>query len=242
MAVEGSKIEVDTVTLMKTQLTTKKTHRQHSECGRSVIETLIVIAISSLLAAIAVPQIISARRLIRSAALPREVAAQLRFARQQAMSQRQAVTFQYDNSTKQIKIFDHNNNNNATAGCNMAGTAVLTATNYPNTACSTNVLTVPLGASGGLPASEITFGVPTTITNTTLGDNTTPTALTGTVLNVTFQPNGTVIDAADNFASQTLFFYNSQAAQQTAAAISVLGPSGRIKVWRYDTSASKFAE
>jgi Tfp pilus assembly protein FimT len=227
---------------MKAQLATKRNHSRHSEYGRSIIETLIVVAIASLLAAIAVPQIISARRLTRSAALPREVAAQLRFARQQAMSQRQAFTFQYDNATKQIKIFDHNNNNNATSTCNMTGTAVLTATNYPNTACTTTVLTVPLGDSGGLPSSEITFGVPNTITNTTLGDNTTPTALAGTVVNITFQSNGTVVDSSDNFASRTLFFYNSQVGQQTAAAISVLGPSGRIKVWRYDTSASKFAE
>lgn len=227
---------------MKPQLAAVKSHNRHSECGRTVIETLMVVAIASLLAAVAVPQIISARRLIRSAALTREVAAQLRLARQKAMSQRQAFTFQYDNSTKQIKIFDHNNNNNATATCNMSGTAVLTATNYPNTACTVTVLTVPLGGSGGLPSSEITFGVPSTITNTTLGDNTTPTALSGTVVNITFQTDGSVVDPAGLPSSKTLFFYNSQAADQTAAAISVLGSAGRIKIWRYDTSASKFAE
>lgn len=228
---------------MKAQLATGKNHSRHSECGQSVIETLIVIAIASLLTAVAVPQIISARRLMRSATLPREVAAQLRFARQQAMSQRQAFTFQYDNSTKQIKIFDHNNNNNATAACNIKGTDVLVATNYPNTACTTTVLTVPLGGGGGLPSSEITFGVPSTITNTTLGDNSTPTALTGTVINITFQPDGTVLDSAGNFVKdRTLFLYNNQVPTETAAAISVLGPSGRVKIWRYDTSASKYAE
>jgi Tfp pilus assembly protein FimT len=99
----------------------------HSADGRSIVETLIVVAIIALLTAAAVPQMISARRLLRSAALPKEVATQLRYARQQATSQRQAVTFQYDNSAKTVKIFDHNNVNNATVACNMRGQDVLTA-------------------------------------------------------------------------------------------------------------------
>ncbi len=227
---------------MKAELATGNKNGRSPESGRSIIETLIVIAIASVLAALALPQLISSRRLIRSAALPREIVAQLRFTRQQAMSQRQAFTFQYDNSTKQIKIFDHNNSNNANAACNISGTAVLTAANYPSTACSVNVLTVPLGGTGGLAASEITFGVPTGITNTTLGDNTTPTALSGSVLNITFQADGTVVDSNGNLTSKTLFLYNSQVPQQTAVAISVLGGAGRVKAWRYDASASKFAE
>src|SRR5262245_12987731 len=77
--------------------------------GRSVVETLVVVAIATVLAAATLPQIINARRLSRSAALPREIVNQLRYARQQAMSQRQAFTFQYDDSTKQINIIDHNN-------------------------------------------------------------------------------------------------------------------------------------
>src|SRR5713101_117832 len=114
----------------------------------------------------------SDRRLMRSATLPREVSAQLRFTRQQAMSQRQAFTFQYDDSAKQITIFDHNNVGNATPSCNMPGTQVLTASGYPNTACTTIALTVPL-AIGGLAASEISYGIPSGIISTTLSDNTT---------------------------------------------------------------------
>ena len=56
-----------------------------SDEGRSIVETLIVVAIIALLTAAAVPQMIAARRLMRSASLPREVATQLRYARQQAM-------------------------------------------------------------------------------------------------------------------------------------------------------------
>jgi prepilin-type N-terminal cleavage/methylation domain-containing protein len=92
---------------------------RHDQAGRSLIETMVVVAIMALLTSIGVPQMLSARRLTRSTALPREVATQLRYTRQQAMSQAQAFTFQYDNSNRTVKIFDHNNFMNATAACNM---------------------------------------------------------------------------------------------------------------------------
>jgi type II secretory pathway pseudopilin PulG len=213
-----------------------------SQSGRSLVETLAVIAIAALLTAMAVPQMLSARRLIRSNALPREIATQLRFTRQQAMSQRQAMTFQYDDSTKTIKIYDHNNNNNGTPACNMTGVAVLSAGGYPNTSCSTNVLTIPL-ATGPLPPADLSYGIPSGInSNTALDDGNTMTALAGTVVNITFQPDGTVIDSAGNYAKPTLFFYNNQIPTETATAISVLGAAGRIKVWRYSSSASKYTE
>src|SRR5438477_6778560 len=74
--------------LMNTQATIEETQSWHSSSGRSIIETLVVVTIAAVLGAAVVPQMISARRMMRSAALPREVVAQLRFAKQQAMSQR----------------------------------------------------------------------------------------------------------------------------------------------------------
>lgn len=212
------------------------------ETGRSMIETLIVAAIIALLSAIAIPQMISARRLMRSASLPREVATQLRYTRQQAMSQAQAFTFQYDNSNKTIKIFDHNNSNNATAGCNMQGQNVLSQPGFPSTACTTTVVTIPLATGAGLPASEVSYGIPAAITATTLDDGNTMTSLAGTVVNITFLSNGTAVDAAGNFSRPTLFFYNNVVPTQTASAVSILGAAGRIKVWRYSTSANKYVE
>ena len=212
--------------------------------GRSIVETLIVVAIGAVLTAAAVPQMLSARRLLRSSAMPREVATQLRFARQQAMSQRQAVTFQYVNSTKTIKILDHNNVDNVNPACNISGQAVLSAVNYPNTSCTTTMLTIPLATDVGLPVSELSYGIPSTITATTLDDGNTLTALSGSPasVNITFQSDGTVIDSTGAFARPTLFFYNNQVAKQTACAISILGGAGRIKVWRYSTSVNKYAE
>jgi Tfp pilus assembly protein FimT len=209
-----------------------KAKRWHSNSGRSLVELLAVVAIATILTAVAVPQVISARRLIRSSALPREIATQLRYARQQAMSQRQAFTFVYDDSTKKISIIDHQ----------ATGYLLLTAPGYPNTAGSITVLTIPVGG-GGLPASEVTFGVPSVITNTTLGDTSTPTALVNNKLTVTFQPNGTVLDTNNKEVNyRTLYFYNNKIPTQTACAVSVLGSAGRIKIWRYTTSASQYLE
>lgn len=228
------------MTVMKSFFRQNATWR--SDGGRSIIETLIVVTIAAILTSIALPQMISARRLLRSANLPREIAAQLRFARQQAMSQRQATTFQYDDSTKQITIFDHNNVGNSNSSCNMSGTAVLAASGFPNTACTTTLMTIPLAGSGGLPTSELSYGIPSAITATTLDDNTTITALSSGKVTITFQSDGTVVDANNNATNRTLFFYNNKVSTQTASAVSVLGASGRIKVWRYDFSANKFSE
>lgn len=211
-----------------------------SDDGRSVIETLMVVAIAAILTTAAMPQLISGRRLIRSSEMHRQILTQLRFTRQQAMAQRQAFTFQYDNSTKTIRIFDHQNNNNANSACNMTGAQVLTASGYPNTACTVTSLTVSLATS--LPASEISYGVPSGISNSNLGDGTSLTALAGNFVNVTFQPNGTVIDSSNNFVNKSLYFYNNKVPTQTAVAISVLGAAGRVKVWRYSTSATTYAE
>jgi Tfp pilus assembly protein FimT len=215
--------------------------KRRKEAGRSIVETMMVLTIAGIITSVAVPQMIGARRLMRASSIAREIATQMRFARQQAMTQRQAFTFQYDNTTKTVKIFDHNNNNNANVACNMTGQAVLTASGYPNTVCTTVVATIPIAT--GANASELTYGIPIAITNTTLDDGNTLTALSGSgLVNVTFQPEGTVIDSANNYATASLFFYNSQLPTQTASAISILGAAGRIKVWRYNTSASKFAE
>jgi type II secretory pathway pseudopilin PulG len=229
------------VRLIKTKRATPN-KQLRSESGRSITETLIVVVITALLSAVAIPQLLSARRLMRFNSMPRELAAQMRFARQQAMSQRQAVTFQYDDSTKTVKILDHNNTNNANTACNMSGQAVLSMSGFPNTACTTTSLTIPIAVGAGLPASEITYGIPSGITATTLDDGNTMSALSSSIINITFQSNGTVTDSSGNFLRPTMFFYNPQAPTSTATAISVLGAAGRIKIWRYSPGVSKFTE
>ena len=233
--------------------------------GFSLIELLIVITIASILTAIAIPQMISQRRLMRSTALTRELLTQMRHARQLAMSEQQAVTFQYDDVTKEIRIIDHNNDPEDVR----SGTAVLVAADYPSTELPARVVTTVSLAQGGLIATEVSYGIPTTSTGLPtdaspiptgpLGDGISMTALdANSKFNITFQADGSVIDPAGIPTGpsppagiavsqgipldQAMFIFNNQAAQGTAAALSVLGASGRIKVWRYNLNANKYEE
>jgi hypothetical protein len=160
----------------------------------------------------------------------------LRETRQYAMSQRQAFTFQYDDTLKQIKIIDHNTS--------IINTPTLFSDpSFPNNTGSTTLVTIPL-AVGGVPTGEISYGIPSTITGaaTTLGDGCTLTALTNSKLTVTFQPDGRVVDGSSNPVSPALFFYNNKSALQTASAISILGSGGRVKMWTYNPPTNTYAE
>jgi len=222
----------------------KPRHTGHDESGHSLIELLIVLAIVTILSAIAIPQMVSQRRLLRSTAMPREIATQLRFARQLAMSNRQAYTFQYEDTStkKEIKVL----------GPVTVGGAALSssAPGCPTTLPSTAVSTVGLD-QGGLPISEISYGIPTSselpsgapsIPTGALSDGVSKTALASNKICITFQPDGRVIDSTGTLVDRALYFYNNNAAQATASAISVLGSSGRVKMWRYTPNGNKYVE
>jgi Tfp pilus assembly protein FimT len=201
---------------------------------------VIVLAMVGVVTAIAVPQIIGQRRLTRSTAITREIATNVRLARQLAMSQRRAFTFQYDDTTKEVRVI----------GPIPVGTVALADPGYPNNTGSRVVSFVPL-TQGGLPASEIIYGIPTAgdlpvgapaIPTGPLPDGIPKTSLTSNKLNVTFQPDGSVIDTGGNLANRALYVFNNRAAQATATAISIMGASGRVKIWRYSPYANVYAE
>lgn len=215
---------------------------RHSS-GHSLVEMLMVVALIGVLTSLALPQLLAQRRLSRSVAVTREILAGLRHTRQLAMSQRQAFTFQYDDATKQVSLIDHNSN---------PGAALLLDPSYPNTVNSQLVSTAPLAAEVFL-RGEISYGVPpglppnsgvppSGLPINTLADGISMTALFNSQINITFQPDGSVINGAGNPAGQAMFIYNNRAARATASAISVIGASGRVKIWRYDAVANVYAE
>lgn len=159
---------------------------------------------------------------------------ELRMARQQAMTQRQAFTVQYDDLNKQLVVINHH----------AAGAALLGDSSYPHTTGSTQDRAISLSGSGVDPA-EITYGIPGVLPGGAKGaldDGLTLTPLTNSQLNLTFQPDGSIVDETGSPANKALFLYNNQAPTETPFAISILGAAGRVKVWRYSSSAKKFVE
>jgi hypothetical protein len=156
------------------------------------------------------------------------------------MSERQAFTFSYDNDAKTITIIDHNNDGTDPN----SGKAVLTAGGYPSTAGSTVFSSYSLGTEG-LVAGDIMYGIPTGLPTTAsdpLTDGVSMTALVSNKLNITFQRDGSVISSLGTASDRNpqdiaLYVYNAKAPAATASAISVLGASGRVKIWRYDNVA-----
>ena len=67
-------------------------------------------------------------------------------------------------------------------------------------------------------------------------------AAPGGKLYITFQNDGSVITSAGLPQNTGFFFFNNKAAQSTATAISVVGASGRVKVWRYQVNGNSYVE
>jgi Tfp pilus assembly protein FimT len=218
-----------------TALEGRRLRRSCSSCkGASIIEMLIVMAMIGVIIAAALPQLIASQRLVKTAAIPRQMMAEMRYARQQAMTQRQAYTVQYDDVNKQIVIINHQ----------AWGVGLLTAPGYPDTNGSVRERVIALSGSGVNP-QEIIYGVPGVLPASAKGaldDGVTLTGLANNQLNVTFQPSGSVMDETGAPVNKALFLYNSQAPNETPFAVSVLGAAGRVKVWRYSSSAQKYVE
>lgn len=220
----------------------------------SLTQLLIAIAVMMILSAMALPQLLASRRLLRSAAIPRDLVTQLRLTRQQAMTQHMVYSLRYDTTSQQVTVINHMETGITYDPASQA-MVMLPPCNPPQTpllagcAASANIVpdvtvTSTSLAGEGVVASEMAYGVPSDITTTpSLTDKVTMTPVpTGGVFNITFQPSGAVVDANGNPINYGLFIYNNKMADQTASAVTILGASGRIKMWRYSSSANNYVE
>lgn len=182
-------------------------------------ELLIVVLIIAIVCVIALPQMMSSRRMFKFSSMPRQIASTLNQARQEAMTQRRPVTFRYSDATRETMIYG------GKFGAAGAGENI-----------------VERLSGFGVAPDEIVYGRAPGAPTAALGDGTNLTALSGGIVEMTFQPDGSVIDASGNPDNKALFFYDNFYAQQSASAVSVLGASGRAKVWKYSQSANKYVE
>jgi prepilin-type N-terminal cleavage/methylation domain-containing protein len=201
---------------MRTSVTNGKLKRQK---GFSLPELIIVLLILAILAVLALPQVISARRAFRFSAMQRQIASTLKDARNEAMAQRTPITFLYDNLNKRI---------------------VLHGGKFGAYGDAKNLKSDLAGS--GLEAGKIVYGRPSGVPNRALADTSNLTPLVSETASITFQPDGSVLDAAQVPKNHALFFYNNVARNEMAFAVSVLGAGGRVKVWRLNKAGNLYVE
>ena len=187
--------------------------------GFSMPELVIVLLVLAILVTLALPQINSSRRLFRFSAMQRQIVASLADVRQEAMGQRTPVTFRFDNNTKEIKFYGGK---------------------YGASGDAKN-LVIQLAGSG-LEANDVLYGRPSGVSTAALGDGTNLTNPTSNAVEITFQADGSVINASNTPQNYAIFLYHSKHATETAFAVSVLGAGGRAKVWRYNLQTDSYVE
>ena len=97
-------------------------------------------------------------------------------------------------------------------------------------------------SGSGLNAGDIIYGRPVSATTAALTDTSNLTPLVANTVSITFQPDGSVVDAADNPQNNALFFYIRIYPNDMAFAISVLSAGGRVKIWRYNQNTNSYVE
>lgn len=187
--------------------------------GFSLPELIIVLLILSILVVLALPQVISSRRLFRFSGLQRQIVSTLVDVRQEALTQRTPLTFRYDNTNKNILIYGGS---------------------YGALGDSKN-RKVELTDSG-LNKTDVIYNRPNGVPNSALSDTSNLTPLTAGKVDITFQPDGSVVDAANNPVNNALFFYHKKYAADSAFAVSILGAGGRVKMWRYSKGIKAYVE
>lgn len=179
--------------------------------GFSLPELLVVILVGAIILVLALPQIISSRRLSRFSEIQQEIVAVLREARQEAISQRKVITFRYDNTNKIIIIY-----NGAFGALGDSGNRVIHLSGF------------------GIDGEDIKYGRPPGVSEAALSDATDLASLKEDKVEISFQTNGSVLDSGNNPQNNALFFYHNKSPYETAFAVSVLGVDGHIKGWRYN--------
>jgi prepilin-type N-terminal cleavage/methylation domain-containing protein len=176
--------------------------------GFTIIELLIVVSVLAIMAAVAIPNVLSWMLTIRVNSAVRELASEMQLARMKAVSERNNYVITFDISNNQYKIYDDDDNDGAETS-ELQKTVDIDA-DYKGIQFG-HVSTT--GTSGDTILNEVTF--------------------TGTPRSVVFKPDGTANKNGSVFIIPTEDIADSKDARQRA--ITVI-QTGRVKLWKHDGS------
>lgn len=182
-------------------------------------ELLIVLLVISLIGVLAFPRVTLWNTLAGFEQLQKQFETSLNEARQEAILQGMTVTFRYDHKAKTITTYGG------------------------NFGALSDVRNRSVDLSGfGLEKNYIAYGFSDGLFVSALTDTSSMTPLTDNVVEVVFQPDGSVKDAAGAAQNNALFFYHKKYSKDTAFAASILGSTGQVKIWGYSKKLRDYVE
>lgn len=190
------------------------------QAGAGIPELLIVVFVISILIVLALPRIITSRSISQFAEVKKQFIASILNAQKEAMSAGAPITFRYDDTSKQVIIY----------GGRFGGLSDI----------RNQVLKMDEEA---ITSGRAIYGRPAGAKVTPLmdGSNITPLTEEG-VVEIQFQPNGSIIDENNALQDKALFLYNSKNPKETAFAITIKGSGEQIKIWRFSQAVNDYME
>jgi len=186
--------------------------RLRDKKGFTMIELLIVVAIIAVMAAIAIPNIISWIPTMRVNSAARDIVSEMQLARMKAVSERNNYVITFDTSTNQYSIYDDGDNDGAEASELVKTVDV-----------DTDYSGIQFGyVAGKNPSNDDITG------SVQFGATSSP-------IRETFIPNGTANLMGSVYLIPTEDIAGSRRDRQRAITVIL---TGRIKLWKYDAGGS----
>lgn len=205
--------------------------------GFSVVELIVVVAIISILTALAIPQIYNSRKLYKPEEQALKVMDLMREASQLALTRRRTMRFEIDLTANRVLIIDENTVGTATDDRQIKAIPLLP----PN---EVRIDQIPTGVTRPNPPNytDAAFAADT------IGHLVGATTVSGnTVWAARFRSDGSVVNAAGTSTiSVNLYCWEPLSAGNAAPrdrkmvrAITMFGGSGAVRYWKHDGTTFK---
>lgn len=190
--------------------------RSKQESGFSLVELLVVVAISVILTTITVLSLRSNKRSFAADDEATQVVSFMREAYHRALSQRQTMRVTIDRNNNVVRLMDE--------GLLPGGDEVEIIRGKSNDQVKMNRPSLQ-GSALPLPPAPYSYG---------------EANFQNGAWSIRFRGDGSAVDANGNSVSATLFFLPPNLDAKSASlirAVTIFGPSGSVRYWRYDGTA-----